>query len=399
MRLPRILYLCSCWPHDKCHGGQLRALHLGRALQQIGHVTLVVVGAHDVDAEVKVKTAAEFDLAREIAVVSAPTNGMLNRVRSVLNRDFTNIHGYAATAADEAWLLKARQNYDLIWFFKLRTANSFATSRWRRSVVDIDDLPSSMERSRLHETHGLISGLRTRLRLVELLRHERHLARRFDVLAVCSEYDRAAVGNQLPLHVIPNGFARPLDAHPRQPATPPRIGFMGLYSYPPNLHGVRWFIERCWEQIKAEVPGVRLRLVGHGTDGPLKPDDAAVDGLGWLENPADEVASWSLMIVPILFGGGTRVKIADAFSRKCPLVSTRFGALGYDVDTGRELLLADDPKEFAAACVSLIRDRAMAGQMAKRAYNAFLEKWTWTAIAPKAWGAAEDCLRRNFGRS
>lgn len=344
------------------------------------------------------RSAAEFDLAREIEVVSSPVRGLTRRARAALNRDFTNIHGYVAKAEDEAWLLKARQSFDLIWFFKLRTANSFTNSRWRRSVVDIDDLPSSMERSRLHEDQDLNTRLRTRLRLLELLRHERHLGQRFDVLAVCSEIDRAALDSQSPLHVIPNGFARPLEAPLRKPVVPPRIGFMGLYSYLPNLEGIRWFIEHCWNRIKAEVPDVRLRLVGHGTDGPLKPDDPAVDGLGWIENPAEEVASWSLMIVPIQFGAGTRVKIADAFSRKCPLVSTRFGALGYEVENGRELLLADDPPDFAAACVSLIRDQGTASRMADRAYDAFLEKWTWTAIAPRAWNAAEDCLRRNFGR-
>jgi glycosyltransferase involved in cell wall biosynthesis len=81
------------------------------------------------------------------------------------------------------------------------------------------------------------------------------------------------------------------------------------------------------------------------------------------------------------------------------LVSTRFGALGYDVKHGRELLLADDPGAFATACISLIRDPVMANAMAERAYSAFLEKWTWDAIAPQVWAAAEDCLRRNFNRS
>ena len=174
---------------------------------------------------------------------------------------------------------------------------------------------------------------------------------------------------------------------------------MGLYSYQPNLEGIRWFVRRCWPRIKESIPGVRLRLVGQDTDGPLKPEDPSVDGLGWIENPETEVASWALTIVPIWIGAGTRVKVADAFSRKCPLVSTRFGALGYDVQDGRELLLADDPRAFAAACISLIREPAAAATMAERAYNAFLERWTWDAIAPRVWAAAEDCLRRNFNRS
>ena len=104
------------------------------------------------------------------------------------------------------------------------------------------------------------------------------------------------------------------------------------------------------------------------------------------------------MIVPIRFGAGTRVKIADAFSRKCPVVSTRFGAVGYEVDDGKELFLADDPADFAAACIRLLKNPEMAKSMAERAYIKFLEKWTWEAISPKVLDAAEDCLRINFGR-
>jgi glycosyltransferase involved in cell wall biosynthesis len=120
-----------------------------------------------------------------------------------------------------------------------------------------------------------------------------------------------------------------------------------------------------------------------------------VDPLGWIDDAAAEIATWSAMIVPLHVGGGQRVKIPESFSRKCPVVSTSLGAFGYEVTDGRELLLADDPAEFAAACVSLICDPGSAAQMAERAYRAFLEKWTWDAIAPRIRAAAEDCLRRS----
>ena len=104
------------------------------------------------------------------------------------------------------------------------------------------------------------------------------------------------------------------------------------------------------------------------------------------------------MIVPIQTGAGTRVKIADAFSRKCPLVSTSFGALGYAVQHDQELLLADEPDDFANACLSLIDDPAKAARLAEQGHKSFLEKWTWDAVAPRVWNAAEDCLRHNWGR-
>jgi len=399
MRVPRIMYLCPCWPHDKSHGGQLRALQIGRALQHVGCTTLVVAGAHEVESQIKVKTSAEFALGREMETSSAPVRGFSSRLKAIVDQNFTNIHGLAVSKVDEAWMIEAQRKFDLTWFFKLRTANFFTNARWRRSVVDIDDLPSSMERSYLRECGSLGLRLRTEYRMAKLHRHENHLAQRFDVLAVCSEADRTTLRRREPVHVIPNGFVRPLGNSQRRRVAPPRIGFMGLYSYQPNLEGIRWFVRRCWPRIKESIPGVRLRLVGQDTDGPLKPEDPSVDGLGWIENPETEVASWALTIVPIWIGAGTRVKVADAFSRKCPLVSTRFGALGYDVQDGRELLLADDPRAFAAACISLIREPAAAATMAERAYNAFLERWTWDAIAPRVWAAAEDCLRRNFNRS
>ncbi len=395
MKPIRILFVCPCWPHDKAHGGQLRALQVTRALRQIAQVTLVVAGAHEVSEATREKTVAEFGPVRQVEVKEFPVKGLRARLHSLFSRDFTNIHGMQVAPADEQWLLEAAAQHDLVWFFKLRTANYFRNARWQRSVVDIDDLPSTMEQSSLIQSKSAANWLRTWLRMWQLRRHENLLWRRFDVLATCSEVDRAQLGTRRPVYIIPNGFAEPKETPPRHRAHPPRIGFIGLYNYLPNSEGVRWFHEQCWSRIKQEVPDARLRLIGDGTDGPLKPDDPSVDGLGWVDNPAEEIASWSVMIVPIRIGAGTRVKIADAFSRKCPVVSTRFGALGYETTSDRELILADEPSSFSAACVKLIQNPEMAEQMAGRAYDTFLGKWTWKAITPQILATVQEALRQN----
>jgi glycosyltransferase involved in cell wall biosynthesis len=99
------------------------------------------------------------------------------------------------------------------------------------------------------------------------------------------------------------------------------------------------------------------------------------------------------MIIPVRYGGGTRIKIADAFSRKCPVVSTTVGAFGYEVDDGRHLLLADRPEEFSRACVDLVLNPARGTELAATAWTDFEKKWTWDAIAPKICAAAEHCIR------
>jgi glycosyltransferase involved in cell wall biosynthesis len=98
------------------------------------------------------------------------------------------------------------------------------------------------------------------------------------------------------------------------------------------------------------------------------------------------------MVIPIRNGAGTRIKLVDAFSRKCPVVSTRLGAYGYDVQSGKQILLADDPQAFACACVHLIREPQLGQRIAEAAWQEFLRQWTWDVIAPKINSAAEDCM-------
>ncbi|MES2692295.1 MAG: glycosyltransferase family 4 protein [Verrucomicrobiota bacterium] len=396
---PRILYICPAWPHDKTYGGQLRALHVGRALKQIGDVRLVVVNAAPETPDAIERTSAEFDLAATIKGASPLTRGLRDRLDWALNPRCENVHGCLASPAEMDRLEALLAESDLVWFLKLRSANLLNRWHWPRSVMDIDDLPSVFAQAQRQAAPAISERLHATLHSWIYRRREKLLLERFGVLAVCSAQDRQRLGFSDRVHIIPNGFARP--AHTPQPKLhfPPRLGFMGLYSYLPNFDGVRWFVDNCWPLVKRELPDARLRLVGAESDGPLKPADASVDGLGWVADPAAEIATWSAMIVPIHTGAGTRIKIADAFSRRCPVVSTRFGAYGYDVEHGKQLLLADDPFAFAQACIRLIRDSRYARRIADTAWDDFLHRWTWDAIAPSIHDAAYDCLRRSATRS
>jgi glycosyltransferase involved in cell wall biosynthesis len=390
----RILYVSSHWPGGNASGSQLRALHVARALAEIGEVHVLVVGAEEREPESIERTAAEFKVAPPVDVVPVTDRGISLRFRRALDPRCPHPHGLAAEARGEAWIQEAFPEFDLVWFFKLRTANMFREWRWPRSVVDIDDIPSAYE-SASAKAAPAARRLRSLLQTLVWRRRERLLGERFNVLGVCSEGDRQYLSPVAPVHVIPNGFECPARAPARQATKGGRIGFIGLFDHPPNLEGIQWFARECWPRIKQQAPASRLRLVGKFSAGLLNLPGPDIDALGWVSEPADEFATWSAMIVPLRFGAGTRVKIAEAFSQKCPVVSTRFGAYGYDVQDGAELLLADRPEEFAEACLSLIRDPARGAAMAERAWQQFVNKLTWKSITPRIHAAAGDCLRRS----
>jgi glycosyltransferase involved in cell wall biosynthesis len=390
---PRILYLSSHWPLGKASGSQMRTLHVARALQTVGEVQLAMVGAEDGDAETIERTAAEFKIVCTTQLESADAGSLIGRLRRTFDPRCRYPHGLAADARGQAWLKKALPEFDLIWFFKLRTANMFEQWAWPRAVVDIDDVPSTYEEAVAKSARG-VERLKAKFRATILRRREKLLGERFNVITVCSGPDRDYLGLDAAVHVIPNGFEAPQETVPRRPATPPRIGFIGLFDHIPNQEGIAWFARECWPRIKQALPDCRLRLLGKGSDGALKPAGPDIDGLGWVADPAAEIASWSLMVVPIRLGAGTRVKIAEAFCRKCPVVATTLGAYGYEVADGRELRLADSSEDFADACVGLIRNPATAAALTENAWKLFQSGLSWDSIAPRVHAAAEDCLRR-----
>jgi glycosyltransferase involved in cell wall biosynthesis len=395
----RVLYLTSSWPHGRSFGGQLRALNVGRALAHLGQVTVLNIGADGADLEAMRQTESEFAVLPPVIPLSAPNRTVVNKIRWAIDTQYLNLHGVAATNLDRERVASYVSQYDLVWVLNSRTPNVMQCWHWPRAHLDLDDVPSTYEASVARNGLTWKLRLKARARSALLRRRERLFPLRFTTLSVCSHEDREYLGAHERVHVIPNGFQRPSAEPARNPdKSKPRIGFIGLYSYAPNLEGMRWFLAECWPAIRRAVPGIRLRLIGRETDGPLRPNEPAVDALGWVADPSAEIATWSAMIIPIRLGGGTRIKIAEAFSRKCPVVSTTFGAFGYDVSHGKQLLLADQATEFSRACVELSGNPASGSALAQRAWVDFLEKWTWDAIAPKVWSAAEDCLRLSAAR-
>jgi len=391
---PRILYVLQRLPHEASFGMEIRCLQIARALREIGTVEVMT---YDNENRNGIKEADyEFPVTYSLDVKPRPNEGLIGKVRWTLDPRADYPHGCGVDHDAMRRVLRSLKDFDLVWFVRLRSPDMFPNAAWRRSVLDIDDVPSSYERTLLQVERDPRKRLLDLRRLFCWRRREKLLGERFTVLAVCSEDDKQylnKIGVKSAVHVIPNGFDKPQAEPLRIPAMPPRIGFIGVFDYFPNRDGVYWFVNKCWPQIKRHVPDARLRLVGQDRDGCLKHLAPDVDRLGWLTNTSDEIKTWSAMVVPIRVGTGTRIKIAHGFSQKCPIVSTSLGAYGYELTDGREIYLADSAEAFSNACIRTIREPDKAAQMAAMGWRQFLQRWTWDSIRPQVWATAEDCLR------
>jgi len=392
---PKILFVTSHWPLAAAYGAQQRVLNIGKLLSRFGDVSFVIVPTETEDEETVRRTKREFEVRRIMRPLPVALGRSFRRLPQRFRHEFDPTYmetdPYVVSEPDRAGLQELIRQHDVIWVHTIRTAHWFRIYRWPHSVLDVDDLPS-----RSYQSAAQWGGSPVR-RLLDLRmswiwrRRERILPERFDVLTVCSEDDRRYLCRPERIHVIPNG-AHPLVVRPRAFSELPRIGLIGNCTFKPNEDGAKWFIRDVWPMIKREFPRAQLRLVGRGSEGYLTKLGPDIIGLGWMENPGDEIASWSAMIVPIKVGAGTRVKVAEGFARRCPVVATTIGAFGYDVENGREVLLADRADDFASACIMLLRNPELGKALSERAHKRFLERWTWDSFESTVGTVVQECL-------
>jgi polysaccharide biosynthesis protein PslH len=384
----RILYVTSHCPHAASYGAQLRVLNIGRLLKRMGSVSLVIATPEDLDPRSLDRTREEFDVRSVVRVHPDRLKNAASRLRFELDPAFLNTHFSRVDGPDRERMLQLIDEHDVVWVHTLRTANAFRIYRWPHTALDLDDIPSRVYASRALSGPGVLRRLLDYRQSVTWRRRESLVHDRFAMIGVCSANDRGYLGNGPRTRVIANGFTPPAHVPQREPAEPARIGFLGLCSYEPNRRGVEWFIRSVWPRIKREAPEARLRLAGLESDRDLPSMGPDIDGLGYLDDLGDEVASWTAMIVPLHIGGGTRIKIVEAFSRRCPVVSTTLGAFGYEFRSGEELMLADTAEDFADACLRLMRDRTLGSRLSEQAWRRFMREWTWEAVA----GPVEDMV-------
>ena len=381
-------------PHGEVYGGQLRTLNIARVLNQCGTLEIVLFPFGPLSEEALNASRDEFSI-RKVFYFSQPSSSSLF---ARLKREF---HPYAAdteakrlSKVDENEMFQIASEYDLIWFQGIAIPNCLGRARWPNSILDIDDVPSQCFMGKAKEARNHKDRLMAIRKVAQWKRREKVFLNRFSVMAVCSEQDRDLFGGSDRVCVIPNGFDAPASEPVRKPPSFPCIGFIGTFQYTPNVEGIRWFVDKVWPLILEQRPDVRLRLVGTGTEHGVGGHQSNIDGLGFVTDSESEIATWTLMIVPILVGGGTRIKIAEAFSRGCPVVSTNQGAYGYQIQNGRECVLADEACDFAKGCLILIEDPIACDAMIQRARTMFDRELDWKAIAPKITRTIEVALNQ-----
>ena len=133
-----------------------------------------------------------------------------------------------------------------------------------------------------------------------------------------------------------------------------------------------------------EVPQAKLYLAGRDMpDWLLKHKQKNVVVIGEVANARDFYRSKKIMVVPILSGGGMRVKIIEGMAIGKTIVSTTIGAEGIHCEHGKHILIANSPTDFAAAVIQCLEDEQLTTRLSNNAQQLIKEEFDNVAICKK----------------
>jgi glycosyltransferase involved in cell wall biosynthesis len=190
-----------------------------------------------------------------------------------------------------------------------------------------------------------------------------------------------ALGGAVEPLVVPNGVDLSRYAFRREPPAQELVFFVGDLSWPPNAEGVRWFARQVWPRVRQARPAARAEILGRSAPPDLErlaSADFALAGEG-----SDTRPSWAraaVAIVPLLAGGGTRLKILEAAACGVPVVSTSVGAEGLELAPETEILLRENAEGFASAVAGLLADPEAARRQAAAARARVEALYDWERI-------------------
>lgn len=308
---------------------------------------------------------------------------------------------YAKTAAEELDITLTEFQPDLVIIEEVWLYSYLSVVKRHQCFIIFDNI--NVEASLWQQRHSSVQGFKSQLKAKIQLQHlkfiEKDFANQADQVWVCSEQDSHLMtqyyGQVSPTYVVPNGINvahydrvrfGECNFETQLEDTQHNLLFLGQLSYSPNTVAVDLLIKQIYPKLKELYPDSRLLLVGRN---PTQFMQAAAQReprimvTGSVPDVRPYLAAASVMVVPLLQGGGTRLKILEAFAAGCPVVSTAKGAEGIKVKDSEHLLIKNEVEELVEGISQLWSNPSLGKKLAVSAYELVEAEYSWQAVGRK----------------
>jgi glycosyltransferase involved in cell wall biosynthesis len=369
-RRPRLLFLCQTTPYPADGGVWIRTYHVLRLLSRVFEVTALCferAGSGDARWDVEASRTALRRLA-DVEVFAIPQRHSRLRyawdhARSVARGRVYTTYLYESRAFRRRLteLLRARA-FDLVHVDSLDLAAYLAVCAALPVVCVHHDVESALLRRRatIERSAWRRAYLSHQARLMD--RVERHWCERIALNVTVSERDAELLERKAAsarFAVVPNG----VDMEEFRPdaATGTGVAFVGGTNPFPNLDALEFFCAQILPRLRHGRADVPVRWIGRASTQEQREyrQQHGVELTGYIEDVKPLMRDAACHIVPLRVGGGTRLKILHSWAMGKAVVSTSIGCEGLAAADGANILIRDDPWDFADAVRSVLGDERL----------------------------------------
>ncbi|MEZ5512876.1 MAG: glycosyltransferase family 4 protein [Steroidobacteraceae bacterium] len=285
--------------------------------------------------------------------------------------------------------VSAHGGYDLVHFDFLGLAPYRSAVSARVATLGHHNIESHMMLRRAANEPSLLKRAYFRREGQRLELYERRVVGEFAANITCSDLDSERIRQLHPAaHCvsIPNGvdcdYFNPQGAVER----PNSLVFVGTLSWYPNAAAAEFLMRDVMPALRHRLPGIHLDIIGAGAPMSLLELAAATPGVtlhGFVPDIRPLIDSAALYICPVRDGGGTKLKMLDAFAMGKCVVAHPIACEGIEVTRGVNVLLAESSEEFVTETVRLLSAQAERCTVGAAARALVEERYTFKAIGRK----------------
>lgn len=390
----RVLFLTNLYPYPLNSGGAIHSHTILKALSQMGFdIDLICFKEKNDDITEKIEGVSSVTFIPHKIITADNKLSMICKcfISLLTDEPFVVFKFRSKLMKKELKRRLLLSNYNVIYIdhFNLgvyhRTIKNYINSKKIPVILNEHNCEYKIMETNYMQEKNFIKKCFLALETLKIKHYEIQLIDKVDFTTVLTEYDyidlKSVLKKDFRHAVIPVGIPKNhiKEVNNVSEGSCLKLLFVGTLTWEPNNHGICWFVKNVMPLLDKKT---ELIIVGKNPSKELMDlceKNTNVKALGFVDNLDKVYDECDVMIAPIFIGSGQKVKVMEAFSRGCPVISTDFAVKGIPHLDGENVVIANNEAEFVTA-VEKLRKYELRKEVASKCYEVYKDNFSEEAV-------------------
>ncbi len=411
----KVLWLSHLVPYPPKAGVLLRAHYLVKELAKHHEVDLLAFNQKaliepffdDYKSGTEIAKSKMQEICGRVELFDCPVDRSKNaKIACALKSLFSSTPYNVNWLKDEAFAKKvlewcATERYDLIHCDTISLAPYVKDLSNIKLSLDHHNVESHMLFRRSQHEKSWLKKFYFYQEAIKLKKYETAVCPTFDINLTCSDLDTARFQDFIPdaeFVEIPNGVDTQLFTPSNKEPEPCTLIFIGTLDWYPNTRAVRYIAKELWSPLQAAIPNIKINIIGAGAPRDLVDFANTTPNfnvLGFVDDLNPYLEQATAYVCPIDDGGGTKLKLLDAFSAGKAVVAHTIACEGLKVTNGENVILCNQPDAYVKAIKEIVVQPEVRKRLESNARQHAEQHFSFASIGKRLSDVFEKTVSRN----